>query len=661
MSHPNRLSLFLSLLLSLVAKASSSSLFPFETVQLSPTSPEVLSFPSVQFASQLKTSSSSESFSGKCRAWPNTPSWPSDEDWDHLNTTLEGALLRPLPAAAACYPGPQQNQVQCSFLTSGAAGNTHFWLDNPVETLTQWPAGWGCLLGAPNATGSTCERGGWPEYVVNASTVKHVQAAVNFARNKEVRLIIKNTGHDFGGRSMGAGSLSVWTHNLKSLEYIPDYTIKSGENEYSGPAVRVGAGVETWELFNHMAENNITVVAPGGGTVGPVGGWFSVAGHGGLASKYGLGADQVLEVSVVTADGMFLTVGPNSPEPDSDLWWALRGGGGSTFGVVTSVVFKAYPPITTMAVSLNFGLAGFPINGTTYPLPIEAVPGTRSPPNTNFITAKTAFWDGVAISYRYCNKVIAVGGYCFSYIHPLGNNSFGFTSSQQMPNITASAATALLSPLYAELRALGIPVDLPTLTDRSATLYAGNGRRTGATNPANTRYRSRLFPARNWEEDDLYNKTFAAIRAGVEEGGLVFHGIAYSPTLEVAGWPGSDSAVNPAWRDTVLHGILMEATPVNISAGEARQLDEHSYKYTDVWKQLTPGAGSYMNEGDPVEKDWQWSFYGHHYRRLLGIKRRRDPWGVFWARTTVGSEEWEVVTEDGFPGGQNGKLCRVSR
>ncbi|KAK3998045.1 hypothetical protein QBC44DRAFT_346763 [Cladorrhinum sp. PSN332] len=646
--------LHLSLLLILLPLFAKATLFPFETVQLSPTSPEVLSSPSIQFASQLK---SSKPHAAKCRAWPNTPSWPSEADWTQLNTTLEGALLRALPAAAACYPGPQQNQAQCDFLTSGQAGRTHFWLDNPVETLTQWPAGWGCLLGA-NTTGA-CERGGWPEYVVNVSTVKHIQAAVNFARNKGVRLIIKNTGHDFGGRSMGAGSLSIWTHNLKSFEYIPEHTVKKGKNGYSGPAVKVGAGVESFELFNHMAANNITVVAPGGGTVGPVGGWVSVAGHGGLTSKYGLGADQVLEASVVTADGKFLTVGPNSPEPDSDLWWALRGGGGSTFGVITSVVFKAYPPITTLAVPLNFGLAGFPINGTTYPLPIVTPPGTFGPPpNTNFITAKTAFWDGVALSYRYCNRVIAAGGYCFSYIYPLGNGSFAFTSSQQIPNITATAAAELLSPWYSELGALGIPVTLPALSN-NPTLYAGNGRRTGSSNPANTRYRSRLFPARNWEDDALYNKTFAAIRAGVEEGGLTFHGIAYSPTEKIAGWPGSDSAVNPAWRETVLHGILMEATPVGITAEEASRLDEHSYKYTDAWKELTPGAGSYMNEGDPAEKDWQWGFYGSHYRRLLGIKRRRDPWGVFWARTTVGSEEWEVATEDGFPGGQNGRLCRV--
>jgi FAD/FMN-containing dehydrogenase len=123
---------------------------------------------------------------------------------------------------------------------------------------------------------------------------------------------------------MGAGSLSIWVHNIKSFEFIPQFNVQG----YSGMAVRVGAGVESWEHFNHMARNNISVVAPGGETVGAVGGWISVAGHGGLTSKYGLGADQVLSINVVTADGSFLTV---DPENHQDLWWALRGGGPSEY------------------------------------------------------------------------------------------------------------------------------------------------------------------------------------------------------------------------------------------------------------------------------------------------------------------------------------------
>ncbi|KXX78112.1 6-hydroxy-D-nicotine oxidase [Madurella mycetomatis] len=621
--------------------------FPFESVQL--TQADVRRFSAIRFGDRDQAPPIN-SDRPLCRAWPGSHDWPSDAEWRQFNVSLGGALLRPMPAAVACYEGELHNETMCRWLVD-ESGRTHFWLDEPLSTLTQWPQGSTCMpvLGAEG----TCTRGGFPEYVVNATTVKHIQAAVNFARNKNIRLVIKNTGHDFGGRSMGAGSLSIWVHNLKSFELIPSYTI----GKYSGKAVRIAAGIESWELFNHMAESNISLVAPGGPTVGTVGGWFSVAGHGSLTSKYGLGADQALAINVVTADGRFRTVDPDNHE---DLWWALRGGGPSTFGVITSVVAKAHPPLDITTVGLNFSVDPTPTNNSS-PSPVTTyLPGNPSPTGgPDSITNTTAFWAGVSLSYRYCNHVIAAGGYCYSYVYPHGNNSFSFTSNQIISNISTPAIIDLLQPLYEALNALSIPARLPNASDISPQPYAGNGRRTGSTRVINTRYRSRLFPTYLWDNDTVWDEAFASIRAGVEEGGYTFHGIAYSPTAEIAGYPGADSAVNPAWRETSLHGCLMEVQPASISAVEARARDERVQAYVERWKELTPGAGAYMNEGDPAEKGWQQSFYGAHYRRLLGVKRKWDPWGLFWAQTTVGSEAWEVVSLDGYPAGQNGRLCRV--
>ena len=82
--------------------------------------------------------------------------------------------------------------------------------------------------------------------------------------------------------------------------------------------------------------------------------------------------------------------------------------------------------------------------------------------------------------------------------------------------------------------------------------------------------------------------------------------------------------------------------------------------YVQLLRDVSPGAGSYMNEGDPGEPDWQQAFYGDHYERLLEIKQKYDPWSLFWAPTTVGSEGWEVRSVDGYPNSQNGRLCRTS-
>lgn len=158
---------------------------PFESVHL--TQADVDGFAAIQFGDR-EQGPAWDSTTPRCRAWPGSNDWPSDNEWKQLNTTLGGALLRPFPAASACYEGDHYDETTCRWLVRQAHG-THFWLDEPLTTLTQWPQGGTCPL-AIDAEG-ICTRGGYPEFVVNATTVKHVQAAVNFARNKNIRLVIK--------------------------------------------------------------------------------------------------------------------------------------------------------------------------------------------------------------------------------------------------------------------------------------------------------------------------------------------------------------------------------------------------------------------------------------------------------------------------------------
>lgn len=93
-------------------------------------------------------------------------------------------------------------------------------------------------------------------------------------------------------------------------------------------AARVSSGLESWEMFAYMDRYNVTLLVAGGYSVGAYGGWMAGGGHSALGSKYGLGADQPLSINVVTADGRFVTADPNQ---NTDLFYALRGGGGSKF------------------------------------------------------------------------------------------------------------------------------------------------------------------------------------------------------------------------------------------------------------------------------------------------------------------------------------------
>jgi hypothetical protein len=108
-----------------------------------------------------------------------------------------------------------------------------------------------------NAANGTCTQGGYSEYAVNVKNVAQIQLAVNFARTLNMRLVIRNTGHDYNGRSVGKGALSVWTHGLKDIKYIKNYQ----SSAYSGPVFKVGAGVQGFELYQAADKYGVSAVA----------------------------------------------------------------------------------------------------------------------------------------------------------------------------------------------------------------------------------------------------------------------------------------------------------------------------------------------------------------------------------------------------------------
>ena len=447
------------------------------------------------------------------------------------------------------------------------------------------------------------------------------------------------------GKSTGAGSISVFTHNLKDFEFLPYYKI----GQYEGMAARVGAGLESWELYDYMALHNMTVVVPGAATVGAYGGWMLGGGHSNLASKYGLGADQVLSLQVVTADGRFVTADPNT---NQDLFWAMRGGGPSkylwltpleprtfssphgakhntgTYGIVTSAIVKAYLPTKVYMSALNFTTTG--------------------------LSDISTFWKGVDAFFLYSKFVVEAGATSYSYVSPQGNNSYSFTNEFEFPGVTPKSAFDFLQPLYDYINSIGIVVVNP---EPVPSARSSSGKRGIGDSPGNSRFASRLFPRQNWEDDELFAKTMGAIRETVEAG-YAFHGVHMSPTEEIAGYPGRDSGANPALRNTVMHADVFDSVAPGAPAAVVMAASAKLNLYMDKMRAVTPRGGAYVNEADRLEPNWQQSFFGANYPRLLGIKREIDPWEIFWAPTTVGSEGWEVRTSDGLPT-QNGPLCRV--
>ncbi|CZR65972.1 related to isoamyl alcohol oxidase [Phialocephala subalpina] len=615
--------------------------FAWESVQLKDS--DVGNFSVIAFGDKSKLSFLTST--PACKAFPGSSDWPIDAEWRQLNVSLGGVLLKPIPPAAVCYPGPNYDANKCSYLFQNATF-TRFYINDPVTVLTAWPQGGTCYA-TPFPVGN-CTQGGFPEYVVNASTVKHIQMAVNFARNKNLRLVIKNTGHDFVGRSTGAGSLSIWTHYLKSFEFLPEYD----QGEYSDTAARVSAGLEAWEMYAYMDKYNITLVSPGGSTVGPYGGWMAGGGHSTIGSIYGLGSDQPLSLQVVTADGRYVTADPDTNE---DLYYALRGGGPGTYGIVTSAIVKAYPPLYVSESVVTFVGGDFSMLNTSITNPSLGLNFTFTPPAST--KSIETFFEGVNFYQYFGKKIVDNGGTAYSYISRTSNSSFSFTTNIETPGMTKEESFSFLQPLYKKLNDIGIPVNqsMPV-----TSLSWGSTRQGEGDSPGNSRFATRLFPYSNWEDGPdgtVFNNTMAAIRSTIEAG-YTFHGIHIKPDEATAGYPGN-SAVNPAFRTAIMHADLFDNTQLQgIAPALAKSTHVKLNDAMNLIRNATPDGGSYINEADVQEPNWQQSFFGDKYERLLEIKRDRDPWGLFWAATTVGSEEWEVRTADGLPT-QNGKLCKV--
>ncbi|KAJ4382486.1 hypothetical protein N0V85_008591 [Neurospora sp. IMI 360204] len=278
--------------------------------------------------------------------------------------------------------------------------------------------------------------------------------------------------------------------------------------------------------------------------------------------------------------------------------------GAGTYGVVTSVVVKAHPAINLTVADFSFAVG----NSTTPSGPIVTINDTE------------VFWRGLNAFYAFGIPTVDAGGYLWTQALSMGNGSFLMQAKVQMPGTTIAETTAFIQPLFANLQSLGIPVSTVTVT----TIVYGAPRSEPEGPLPNMRFASRLFPRSSFTNSTLFSSTMSAVRAAIEAG-FLFHGLNLSPTLRAGGYS-YPSAVNPVWRETVMHADLFGTTILATwTAEEVAAAHKRLQGYMDAIREATPGGGSYVNEADLEEPDWQHAFWGSNYEKLVGVKREWDP------------------------------------
>ena len=153
-----------------------------------------------------------------------------------------------------------------------------------------------------------------------------------------VRLVVKSGGHSYLGTSNAPDSLLIWTRPMNAIT-VHDAFTPQGSGGAPVPAVSAGAGCIWLHAYQAVTGGAGRYVQGGGCTTVGIPGLVLGGGFGSFSKAYGTVAASLLEAEIVTADGQIRIVN-QAREPD--LFWALKGGGGGTFGVVTRVTLATH-------------------------------------------------------------------------------------------------------------------------------------------------------------------------------------------------------------------------------------------------------------------------------------------------------------------------------
>jgi len=556
----------------------------------------------------------------KCKCAPGDYCWPSNWKWQLLNATVGGNLRVNTPPAAACYntfQGPLGNintydAAKCAEVTANFA-DEQYQINHPTAGLWTYFTNDTCR---PTTNPSdTCTLGYYPVLYITAKSIGHIQAGVSFARDHNLRLIIRNTGHDFLGRSVGWGSLVINTRHFQQISTTNQW---AGPGGYTGSAITVGAGVQAKTALQHLHGQNPKKIMVTGecATVGVAGGLPQGGGHGPWTNREGFLADTALQFKVITADG-FLRIA--NAQHNSDLFWALRGGGPSAFGVVVEATYKTFNDLPSSAINLDITPAHAAGNATQV-------------------------WEAIRIFHSYATTWVDNGLYVYYEIFgPLLH-----VRPIVAINKTQAELQALVQPLFDDLNALGVGFDTTNHTystfyelynDLFEIEFAGNSALTGGWTIG--------------KEDHLNNATAIvdAFKTAINSGAiLVGHMWNAGGGLPQSEW--SKSAMNPRFRNVVdkIISVLPLAGNAPLSAKAAAQ-QTLTYTIDGALRAAAPKGAAYINEADPFQPNWQTAFWGTNYPELLRLRKKWDPRGVFYSVSTPGTETWTQI-EDGT------RLCK---
>ena len=542
-------------------------------------------------------------------------SWPSPAKWRSLSRQVGGRL------------------ITTSLPWINASPETFELLKNPFWNEEQ-----------PGALQSTGWYDAWTAvaspYAVRAQQTSDIVAAVNFARENNVKLVVKGTGHDYLGRNCAPDSLLVWTHDMRNIT-MHDAFVPEGAPAGAEPvhAMTVEAGTRWLEAYRAATLANRFVAGGGCTSVGACGGFTFGSGFGPFSKRYGTGSGGIVQAEIVTADGKVRTVNEFS-EPD--LFFGVRGGGGGTYGIVSRVTLLTHPIPDTVGI----------VTGSVT---------AKSDAAYRELIEKFVEFYPVGLDNWHWGESVAFGP----------NNELGFRLAfLDMPEAQGKAVieqfigqfrsrpedfTVAPEFQFLEFKNLWNPdfwdsvdPDFITRDPRPEApdyqfWWTGNQGELGAFWNG---YQSRWISTDllRTEPDRIADAFFRASRLRpfifqVNKGLSGEHPEARARDEKTSLHPGCFEAAALVIMASAQQYKYPGVEGRKPSARVGRDMQREINQAMDFIKDVTPGAGTYSTEADFFLENWQRDQWGENYPRLLRIKRKYDPNNFFRVHHGVGSEE----------------------
>lgn len=567
----------------------------------------------------------------RSRLRPGEPGWPAAAEWAQLNRQVGGRLLKlesPFAHCGTSKPDDACAQVLKQLDNPFAVG------DNPALTQTSgWADAW---ASQPSA------------YSVAAESTADVVAAIDFARQHHLRLVVKGGGHSYQGTSDAPDSLLIWTRHMNQVS-LHDAFVPQGCAGHVAPlpAVSLGAGAMWIDAYDAVTTRGGRYVQGGGCTTVGVAGLVQSGGFGSFSKNWGTTASNLLEAEVVTADGRVRIANART---NPELFWGLKGGGGGSLGVVTRLTLRTFD-LPEFFGSVNV-IVKADSDAAYRALIAEALGFYQRALFNPHWGEQLKFYDGdtfeVSMMFQGLTKQQAEQTWApfLAWIQARKDchvsKPFG---------VMAAPARHLWDAEFLRKYLPGaiVPDDRPS-APRHHFAWAGDSEQAGSYIYG---YQSAWLPVsllRPEQQTPLVDALFEAAR----HAGVSLHlnkGLAGAPADVIA-----------RARDTATHPQVLEAFALAISAdsgdpafpgmpgakpdlAKARREATAINQAMDAIRAVAPDAGSYVSESDYFLRDWQRGFWGGNYPRLAAAKRKYDADCLFFVHHGVGSEDWSV---DGF-------------